>query len=168
MPKTKQRPSAVTIVSKDALEQAGIRLQELPDKPKEFWSLREAVAILQEDITDALNRGYTYDEIVKLLAGKNISITASSLKRYLATARREGNAKTRKPRKPRNQALAVTQAMATTPSAATFGAQSAQPQVRKTTTTRSAAKAAPVSKSRAAVGKKASSSTTGKRGRNPA
>jgi hypothetical protein len=87
MSKAKQRPSVATIVAKSALEQASVKLQALPDKPKEVWSLRETVALLQDDITSALNRGYTYDEIVKVLADKNIDITVSSLKRYLAAAR---------------------------------------------------------------------------------
>lgn len=160
MPKVKQRPSAATIVSKDALEQAGVRLQELPDKPKEFWSLREAVAILQDEITIALNRGYTYDEVVEILADKNISITASSLKRYLATARRErdGSTRTRKSRKPRENALAVEEPATQAPT---------KRQGRKSTT-RSVAKAAPMSKSRTTVNKKSLASTAGRRGRNSA
>lgn len=114
MPKAK-RPSVATIVSKSALEQAGVRLQELPDKPREVWSLRETVALLQTEITSALNRGYTYDEIVKVLADKGIDITVSSLKRYLATAKRDQKdtsvgSKTRQPRKTSSpKALAVKQ-----------------------------------------------------------
>jgi hypothetical protein len=159
MPKVKQRPSAATIVSKDALEQAGVRLQELPDKPKEFWSLREAVAILQDEITIALNRGYTYDEVVEILADKNISITASSLKRYLATARRERDGSTRtgtrRPRKPRGKARAEEPTIRTP----------AKPRGRKTTT-RSAAKAAPVTQSRTSrINQKSASSTSSKQRR---
>lgn len=113
MPKAKQRPSVATIVAKSALEQASVGLQALPEKPKEVWSLRETVALLQDDITSALSRGYTYDEIVKVLADKNIDITVSSLKRYLAAARRDrGDAtvstRARQTRKARNsQVLAV-------------------------------------------------------------
>jgi Tfp pilus assembly protein PilV len=159
MPKVKQRPSAATIVSKDALEQAGVRLQELPDKPKEFWSLREAVAILQDEITIALNRGYTYDEVVEILADKDISITASSLKRYLATARRERNGSTRRTRRPRKS---HDEAVAEAPSA-----QSPVKKGRKTT--RSAAKVASVGKSRTSVVTKQSIPTTSsKRGRKSA
>jgi hypothetical protein len=109
MPRAKQRPSVATIVSKSTLEQASVSLQALPDKPKEVWSLRETVMLLQDDITSALNRGYTYDEIVKVLADKEIGITASSLKRYLATARRDrGNGAVRRTRQSRSsQALAA-------------------------------------------------------------
>lgn len=89
MPKTKQRLATATIVTKNALEQAGVSLQELAEKPKASWSLREAVIFLQDAVTTALNRGYSYDEIVKILAANKIPITASSLKRYLSAARQE-------------------------------------------------------------------------------
>lgn len=104
MPTTKQRPPASTVVPKNAIQQAGQSLQDLPEKPKESWSLREAVSVLQEDITLALNRGYSYEEVVALLAKSGVSITVSSLKRYLAAAKRsnDGGAKTRTRRVRRN------------------------------------------------------------------
>lgn len=89
MPKVKQRSSAAIIVSRSALNKTSTSLANLPERPKEFWSLRETVVLLQDDITLALRRGYSYEEIVQVLADKKIFITASSLKRYLATARRE-------------------------------------------------------------------------------
>lgn len=137
MSKTKQRPSAATIVSQSVLEQASVKLQALPDKPKEVWSLRETIALLQDEITSALSRGYTYDEIVKVLADKGINITTSSLKRYLATAKRDRGdaaviAKPRQPRKPRSpQALAVKPPV----TAAKSTAPKRQPTAAKTKTT---------------------------------
>lgn len=136
MPKAKQRPSVATIVAKSALEQASVGLQALPEKPKEVWSLRETVALLQDDITSALNRGYTYDEIVKVLADKHIDITVSSLKRYLAAARRDrGDAngsptRRRKTRSP--QALAVKPPVATAKTTAKTTAASSPSRNAKT------------------------------------
>jgi hypothetical protein len=157
MPKAKQRPSVATIVSKSSLEQASARLQALPGKPKETWSLRETVALLQDNITGALNRGYTYDEIVKVLRDKKISITVSSLKRYLATARRDrGDAtvstKPRKTRRPK----AVAEEPSTLTSSEASSQLTSQLTVGKAATAKrqpSAAKtrkAAPASRRRAA------------------
>ena len=87
MARTKKRSSG-TNVAQVALHQVGLSLQDLPEKPKETWSLREAVELLQEPISTALSRGYTYEEIVGILGKHDIRITASSLKRYLAVAKR--------------------------------------------------------------------------------
>lgn len=148
MPRAKQRPSVATIVSRSTLEQASVSLQALPDKPKEVWSLRETVMLLQDDITTALNRGYTYDEIVKVLADRGIDITTSSLKRYLATARRERgdgtvSRQSRNPRsakalavKPASTAVSPTHASTTQPkSTATATQIKRQPTAAKTKTT---------------------------------
>jgi hypothetical protein len=109
MPTTKQRPPASVSVPKLAIEQATMTLLDLPERPKETWSLREAVAMLQDSITDALDKGYSYEEVAKLLGSKGVSITASSLKRYLAAARRQsdGGVRTRRTRRPRGVASAA-------------------------------------------------------------
>ncbi len=111
MPPIKQRPPASVAVSKANIEQATLTLQELPPKTKDTWSLREAVTLLQDSITTALDRGYSYEEVSTMLAGKGVAITASSLKRYLANAKKqnEGGAKAstgkrgRTPRAPKTE-----------------------------------------------------------------
>ena len=114
MPPTKQRTSTSAAVRKAAIEQAGLSLQGLPEKPKDTWSLREAVSLLHDSISTALSRGYSHEEVSALLGEQGVSITASSLKRYLATARREKEgpkSKTKRARKPRTSKRgAVTQA----------------------------------------------------------
>lgn len=116
MATTKKRSSTSAAVHKTAIEQAGLMLKDLPEKPKDTWSLREAVFLLNDSISSALGRGYSYDEIVKILADKGVSITASSLKRYLATAKREkdGGSKTKRARKPRATRTAAKKAEAPT------------------------------------------------------
>jgi hypothetical protein len=112
MPPIKQRPPASVAVSKANIEQATLTLQELPAKTKDTWSLREAVTLLQDSITTALDRGYSYEEVSTMLAGKGVAITPSSLKRYLANAKKqnEGGAKAstgkrgRTPRAPKTEA----------------------------------------------------------------
>jgi hypothetical protein len=112
MPPIRQRSSASVAVTKATIAQATSVLQDLPARPKESWSLREAVNLLQDSITTALDRGYSYEEVTVLLAGKGVDITASSLKRYLATAKKKSDGgakattKTRKTRTPKVAAAA--------------------------------------------------------------
>nr|RNJ68920.1 MAG: hypothetical protein EDM05_11865 [Leptolyngbya sp. IPPAS B-1204] len=84
----KRLPSAVS-VSQSALNNVSSVLQGLPEKPRENWSLREAVAVLQESISAALAKGYSYEEIAKMLSEKGVEISASSLKSYLSAAKRQ-------------------------------------------------------------------------------
>ncbi|HEY9661249.1 MAG TPA: hypothetical protein V6C65_22575, partial [Allocoleopsis sp.] len=72
-----------------AIDQVGTTLQDLPEKPRENLSLREAVATLQDSITTALDRGYSYEEVVSILSRQRVDITVASLKRYLAAARKQ-------------------------------------------------------------------------------
>jgi hypothetical protein len=123
MPPVKQRPPSSVAVSKASIAKATQILDELPAKAKESWSLREAVTLLQDSITTALDRGYSYEEVSTMLAGKGVSITASSLKRYLANAKKKADGGTKAPtgakrgRKPR---AAASEAPATeAPAAAT-------------------------------------------------
>jgi hypothetical protein len=98
---TKRRSPTSTLVSKTSIQQASNILGGLPAKPKEIWSLREAIDSLQDQITLALDRGYTYPEISKMLTERGVEISASTLKYYLSSVRREKdpNAKTRRRRR---------------------------------------------------------------------
>ncbi|MBD3881454.1 hypothetical protein IFO70_06785 [Phormidium tenue FACHB-886] len=89
MATTRKRSSAAAAVTKSAIAEASTLLKELPEKPKNNWSLREAVSLLQESITEALDRGYTYEEVAVLLGKQGVSIAAPSLKRYLAAVKRD-------------------------------------------------------------------------------
>jgi len=59
-------------------------------------SLREAMNRLRDPIQSALARGYSYDELVQLLAEKGIGISASTLKNYIPAGKRQ-SAKDKKP-----------------------------------------------------------------------
>ncbi|NJN87114.1 MAG: hypothetical protein HC881_13490 [Leptolyngbyaceae cyanobacterium SL_7_1] len=98
--------STASPIPKTAIEQATTALQDLPEKPKEQWSLREAVNLMRDSINDALNKGYTYDEVAAMLTGQGVQINVQSLKYYLTRGKKEEKegllpTKTRKTRRPR-------------------------------------------------------------------
>jgi hypothetical protein len=98
MATTKRRSPTSTLVSKSAISQASSILEDLPEKPKEIWSLREAIELLKDPITAALDRGYSYPEVSKMLSERGVEISASTLKYYLSAARKEKD-----PNKPRTR-----------------------------------------------------------------
>jgi hypothetical protein len=98
MAKVQRRISAAS-VSQLTLEQAAAALRALPEKPKETWSLRESVFLLKDTISDALNKGYSYAEVAKMLTQQGVEISASSLKSYLSSAKRSQGDSTRRRRR---------------------------------------------------------------------
>jgi site-specific DNA-cytosine methylase len=96
----KRRSPTSTLVTKHSIQNAGSILEGLPEKPKEIWSLREAIDALKDEITLALDRGYTYPEISQMLTTKGVEISASTLKYYLSSVKRQDpNAKPRRRRR---------------------------------------------------------------------
>lgn len=95
MPRSKKTTASAT-VTKSAIDYATSTLVDLPEKPKENWSLREAVAHLQVQISSALSKGYSYEEVARMLTEKGIEISASSLKSYLSAAKRQKETTTAK------------------------------------------------------------------------
>ena len=83
----KRRSPTATLVSKAAISQASLTLIDLPEKPKEIWSLREAINALQDQIILALDRGYDYTEIATMLTKQGVEISPSTLKYYLSSVR---------------------------------------------------------------------------------
>jgi hypothetical protein len=83
-----KRPKAATI-KQEAVTHASEFLQTLPEKPKEALSLREAVDQLRDQIRAALYRGYTYSDLAAMLSEKGIKISASTLKNYVPSGRRQ-------------------------------------------------------------------------------
>ncbi|HEY9628695.1 MAG TPA: hypothetical protein V6C84_15455 [Coleofasciculaceae cyanobacterium] len=92
----KRRSSGPAAVSQSAIAQASTMLQTLPAKPRDSWSLREAITLLHDSILTALNRGYTYEEVSAMLGEQGVNIPASSLKRYLAAMKQEKRADSKK------------------------------------------------------------------------
>ncbi|MBE9014454.1 hypothetical protein IQ250_30135 [Pseudanabaenaceae cyanobacterium LEGE 13415] len=96
---TKRRSPTSTLVSKDSISSASTALQDLPEKPKEIWSLREAIHLLKDQIAQALDRGYSYSEVSQMLSSKGVEISPSTLKYYLSSARKEDGTKSRRRRR---------------------------------------------------------------------
>jgi hypothetical protein len=101
MPPRKKLPILAAEISKNSIEQVSLSLQDLPEKPKDSYSLREAIALMHSSITTALSRGYKHEEISKLLANQGIKITASSLRRYLSITKPKTEGKVRAKRQTR-------------------------------------------------------------------
>jgi hypothetical protein len=89
MPSTSRRSPNATLVTKPAIDEAAEALESLPEKTKEKLSLREAVDVLRDQITAALDKGYSYEDIAAMLEKQDISIAPSSLKHYLARSNRQ-------------------------------------------------------------------------------
>ncbi|NJP12183.1 MAG: hypothetical protein HC866_24210 [Leptolyngbyaceae cyanobacterium RU_5_1] len=83
-----KRPKA-SVVKQNMIGHALALLQELPEKPKENMSLREAVEQMQDSIRAALAKGYSYDDLAKMLTDKGIKISALTLKNYAPSGKRQ-------------------------------------------------------------------------------
>jgi len=126
------------------VEEAKTFLQELPDKPKEDLSLKEAVERMKEPLQAALGKGYSYDSLAKILSDKGIKISALTLKNYLPSGRRAATkAKATKTKKATPDAAPETNAIAPEPVIATATAPAVEPTPKKATggRTKAAAKA---------------------------
>lgn len=107
MATTKRRSPTSTLVPKDAISSASSILEDLPEKPKEIWSLREAIDLLKEPISAALDRGYSYAEVSKMLTEKGVEISPSTLKYYLSSARKEKDGSKPKTRRRKTQGISL-------------------------------------------------------------
>lgn len=92
---TAKRPPTATLVPNAAIEQATLALQNLPEKPKEEWSMREAVDHMRASIVAALGKGYNYDEVAVMLSERGVQISPSSLKYYLTRVKKNDKPFTR-------------------------------------------------------------------------
>jgi hypothetical protein len=86
-------------VKASALESAIAAIGNIPEKPQEFFSLREAIVQLLPYITTALEKGYSIEEIADYLARDGIVIQPSTLRSYLVAARRASGTKRKIPRR---------------------------------------------------------------------
>ncbi len=72
------QPAALPI-SQQAIEQIAQRLNQLPTKEKESWSIREAIAYLSSAIASALTKGYSRKEIAAIIRTAGIPVSDTSL-----------------------------------------------------------------------------------------
>ncbi len=107
------RRRSSTSIPQSVVDQASTALEQLPEKPKENLSLKEAVAALKDTITAALERGYSYEEVAAMLSEQGVKISASSLKSYLSAIQRTSAAKPVRGRGRKAKATAATTTEAT-------------------------------------------------------
>jgi hypothetical protein len=98
-------------------------LPEKPPKPTREWSIREAIALLQDVILAALDKGYSHEDVAALLNQAGIPVSPSSLRYYLSrlkpsVASQPAPVRSKPPRtqKPKQRARAIAP---TTPAIAT-------------------------------------------------
>jgi hypothetical protein len=132
-----KRPRVASI-NPSAVDDAASILDDLPEKEKESFSLREAVTELQEQIKSALAKGYSYEDVAELLAKKGIDISASTLKNYVPAGKRQTRATSRTTAR---ATAAQPATRATTTRAATPRATTTEPTTTRTTSAKSVAKA---------------------------
>lgn len=85
-------------------------LDKLEEKSKEELSLRESIYFLRDKIKKALAKGYSYEDISKLLEKQKIFISPATLKQYISEINKEADKgkKTSKLRKVKQQAVSKT------------------------------------------------------------
>lgn len=88
MKKSTSQHRSSTGISRSTLEKAVLELQKIPPKIMQTMSLKEAVFLMHDPITQALNKGYSYADMSELLSQSGIKIAPSSLSVYLMEARR--------------------------------------------------------------------------------
>ncbi len=86
-----RKRSRSSLVKQENIGHAIALLQDLPEKPKEDLSLREAIVRMQESIRATLSKGYSYDEIAKMLSERGIKISALTLKNYAPSGKRQAS-----------------------------------------------------------------------------
>lgn len=94
MPERTRKPFRAAQIQPGTVNQTRTALQDLPEKEKELFSLQEAIYQLRDLIKAALGKRYSYQEIATMLRQQGISISVSTLKRYLALGRQGGHRST--------------------------------------------------------------------------
>ncbi|WP_196523866.1 hypothetical protein [Nostoc commune] len=80
----------------DKLQTTLGKLEELEEKAKEELSLRESIYFLREQLQSALKKGYSYQDLSKLLEKQEIKVSAATLKQYLTEIEKEKRSRQRR------------------------------------------------------------------------
>jgi hypothetical protein len=71
-------------IKKSTIEENRERLLNAPVKEKEDFSLQEAIHDMATEIEQILARGYSYEEIARMLSEGGIDVKPTTLRQYLA------------------------------------------------------------------------------------
>jgi len=77
-------------VPRTKLKKAARSLDRLPEPQKQELTLREAISELRDSIRAALRKGYSYNDLSRILAKQGIDISPHTLPEYLREARQGG------------------------------------------------------------------------------
>jgi hypothetical protein len=91
-------PRSSSAVSPTSISSIADSLITLPEKTKEGYTLKEAIAALADPIHTAMERGYSHADIAVILHDHGIPISPASLKAYLPQ-KEQPKRRTRRPRK---------------------------------------------------------------------
>jgi hypothetical protein len=81
----------------DAISKAASALDALEPKAKSPRGMMAVVDALYDKITDAIDKGYSYEEIAKLLEESGCKISASTLRQYYSEKKKaSGTARKRR------------------------------------------------------------------------
>jgi hypothetical protein len=86
---TNRKPNTPSTIQLETVKQAEVFLQTLPEKQREYLSLRQAVKRLLVPLETAYVKGYSYEELAAILHDFGISISASTLRNYIPLARQQ-------------------------------------------------------------------------------
>lgn len=160
---TTGKRSRAASIQKQAIDQVNASLQELPEKPKDNLSLREAVNQLQDEIRAALAKGYSYEDLAAMFSEKGIDISALTLKRYVSSGRsrtsKTTTTRTRRPRKAKAEADSSAAEPAASTATAAKGGRRTGTAAAKTRSTKATTTAEPAKTTR---GRAKATSTTAK------
>lgn len=92
---TRRGPKSATITL-ESIDQVRATLEELPEKPKDNLSLREAVDHLRSELSAAIEKGYSYEDLANKLAGSGIKISALTLKSYISGGKQSAGTRGRR------------------------------------------------------------------------
>lgn len=97
-----RRSNAAIKVETTEIDQVGALLADLPEREKTEVPLRDAIEELHDLLRASLNKGYSYDELTKILNDSGIAISASTLKRYLSIVQKKPTTRSKtKPKRTR-------------------------------------------------------------------
>ncbi|BAZ49141.1 mobilization protein MobC [Nostoc sp. NIES-4103] len=89
----------------EKLQASIAELEKLEEKPKEELTLRESIYFLRTHLQSALKKGYSYQDLSKILADQEVKVSAATIKQYLTDIEKEESTK-----KPRTKSRQVKQA----------------------------------------------------------
>jgi hypothetical protein len=89
-------------IKKSTIEENRERLLNAPVKEKEDFSLQEAIHDMATEIEQILARGYSYEEVARMLSEGGIDVKPTTLRQYLAQVPKV-TSKTKSKRSPKSK-----------------------------------------------------------------